>query len=106
MINRQILSRRETDAIELRRCPEHAILQHRVQFKIGLNLVLIQIVTGTPHLFGIKTPVPGLQGKIALLLIDSLLDSRRFTLRTTARGRHDVMHKRQRRLRRFGHLIL
>ena len=52
----------EGDAIELRRCEEHPVLQHPLGLEVRTHRDLVDVVLGLSHLLGEVRPVVGLNG--------------------------------------------
>ena len=67
LVDGNILALLERDAVELVGGVEDAVLQHVVEFEVGLDLRLVEIVSRFADLFGVKLPVPGLQLEAAML---------------------------------------
>ncbi|MND41304.1 hypothetical protein D3C80_320540 [compost metagenome] len=106
LVNRDILTFFEADAVQQVGGIEHAVVQHVIQSEVRFDLRFIQIVLRLAHLFGIELPIPGGNLEIAFLLVGSRLNVFGFSFGTRSGCRDDITHKAQRRIRRFGHLVL
>ena len=56
------------------RSVEDAVLEHVIEFEIGFDLRLVQVVFRLAHLFGVKLPVPGLDFEPATLRVNERLN--------------------------------
>ena len=73
MIDRQILSFLERDAIEFVSGKEHAVMKHVLEVEIRFDLGIIQVVFGLPHFLGIVLPIGWAKREAAFLRVDQLL---------------------------------
>ena len=105
VVDRKVVALFESEAVELVRSVEDAILQHVVELEIGLDLRIVEIVPGFANLLGVEVPVPGLELEAALLGVDHGLDIFRFLAALRSGGGHDRIHKLQRGFGSFGHLV-
>ena len=85
VVNRQVGTLLEGQAVELARGVEHAVLQHVLHFQVGLELRLVEVVLVGADLLGVIRPVPRLQLEAGLalgrlLLVDHGLQIGAFTL--------------------------
>mmetsp|Transcript_53120 Transcript_53120/g.124204 ORF Transcript_53120/g.124204 Transcript_53120/m.124204 type:complete len:781 (-) Transcript_53120:457-2799(-) len=63
LVDRQIGAALEAQAVELVGRKEDPLLQHAVEFEIGLDLAFIEAITGGAQLLRVEAPVPGRQRK-------------------------------------------
>src|ERR1700694_16364 len=61
LVDRDVVSLFEREPIKLIGSIENTILQHVVEFEVGLYLGIIEIVTSFADLLGVKVPVPRLE---------------------------------------------
>ena len=106
LIDRNVVALLEGDAIKLIGGIENAILQHLVEFEIGLERRLIQVIARLAHFLGIALPVPRLQVEMRTVLVDRLLDQFGFLGRLGAGGRHKLADEFFHRVRRLRHLVV
>ena len=70
LIDRQVLSFFESDAVQLVRSKEDAVVQHMLELEIWLHLGLVEIVFGFPHLLRIVLPIGRAEFEAAVFGID------------------------------------
>jgi len=95
----------EGNPIQLVGGVEDAILQNIVQFEIGLNLRVIEIVLRLTNLLGVIVPIVGSDLESTLLSVDHGLDVFCFLSSFAGCGRNDGIHKFESGLGSLGHLI-
>ena len=106
VVNRKILPLLESDAVEFVRREEDTVVQHPIEFEIGFDLRVIEIVFSLAHLLGVVLPVLRPELKAALLGVNQLLHARCFGAGFSGGRRHNAGQKFLSGLRRLGHLII
>ena len=73
MVGDQVGALFEGDAEELRGGPEHAIVQHSLEFEVWLELGGVDVVLLGSHALGVEVPICGAELELAALGLDRRL---------------------------------
>src|SRR6266404_3849997 len=124
VVNGNVVPFLEGDSVELICGVEHSVLEHVVEFEIGLHLRIVDVVASLANLLSVEVPVVRLDFEATLLAvfltidfltidfltidfltIDDSLDIRGFAAGLCGRGGDDSIHELQCGFRCLRHLI-
>ncbi len=106
VIDRQVRSPPEGDAVEPLGDVEEPVVQHTAQLEIGLQLLLVQVVLLLAQPLGVPLPIPRLQLDVLALAGDQGLQLLGLGPDRRRRGPRQPVQEGLHRLRRRGHLVL